>query len=549
VAKLLDWATIGLRPYVIIVAIILGLSLPPAFSMQPLDRDEARFMQATTQMLETNDYVKISFQDEARNKKPVGIHWLQAAVVSVFGGPETRWPFPFRLVSIFSACLCAISTFLIGAKLYDSRVGLMAGAGLASTLLLSTEAHIAKTDAAMAGFISLAFYALAKLRKEPPYLRVSILFWASFGIAIIIKGPVPIFVIGLALVLLSLWEKQAKWLKPLLNWRAIILFALIVLPWAIAIGIVTNGQFYIDAIGQDLGQKITGQHENKSIPPGLHLLISPIILWPAATLIPAAIWAAIKLRTSPEAKFLLAWIIPTWLVFELSPAKLAHYTLPAHPAILILGVVGLYHGAWKSAWVKWGGIAIAAIGSIVIAALPIAIVFKDAPELLNNAVVKAVIIAGFAAIGLAQLAKNNQRSILSFLLAAFSFSFSVMAGLLPNTPALDVSRRVSLALTQYNLHPRLSQNGNLPPLIGAGYQEPSLIFLTRTDSHLASIEDAARHAKIGSPFAVEGRQFEGFKSTIEEMGFKVVERGTPIKGRNYSKGKTVEIHIGVLEAK
>ena len=32
-------------------------------------------------MLESGDYVDIRFQDEVRYKKPVGIYWLQAAVV------------------------------------------------------------------------------------------------------------------------------------------------------------------------------------------------------------------------------------------------------------------------------------------------------------------------------------------------------------------------------------------------------------------------------------------------------------------------------------
>jgi hypothetical protein len=29
-------------------------------------------------MLETGDFIQIRFQHEARNKKPIGIHWLQA---------------------------------------------------------------------------------------------------------------------------------------------------------------------------------------------------------------------------------------------------------------------------------------------------------------------------------------------------------------------------------------------------------------------------------------------------------------------------------------
>ena len=54
---------------------------PGIFSIPPIDRDEARFAQATKQMVETGDYIDIRFQDEVRYKKPVGIYWLQAAVV------------------------------------------------------------------------------------------------------------------------------------------------------------------------------------------------------------------------------------------------------------------------------------------------------------------------------------------------------------------------------------------------------------------------------------------------------------------------------------
>src|SRR5262245_65233166 len=44
--------------------------LPGFFSIPPVDRDEARFAQATKQMVETGDYVDIRFQDEVRYKKP-----------------------------------------------------------------------------------------------------------------------------------------------------------------------------------------------------------------------------------------------------------------------------------------------------------------------------------------------------------------------------------------------------------------------------------------------------------------------------------------------
>src|SRR5579885_1070333 len=66
-----------------LVMVCLLTFLPGFWSIPPVDRDEARFAQATKQMIESGDYVDIRFQDESRYKKPIGIYWLQAAVVEM----------------------------------------------------------------------------------------------------------------------------------------------------------------------------------------------------------------------------------------------------------------------------------------------------------------------------------------------------------------------------------------------------------------------------------------------------------------------------------
>src|SRR5215831_11389957 len=79
-AVLMDFAARShARACLILLAAALLAVLPGFFTIPPIDRDEARFAQATKQMLETGDYVDIRFQDDVRYKKPVGIYWLQAA--------------------------------------------------------------------------------------------------------------------------------------------------------------------------------------------------------------------------------------------------------------------------------------------------------------------------------------------------------------------------------------------------------------------------------------------------------------------------------------
>src|SRR5258706_9695647 len=96
---------LGVRPYALLAGLCLLLYLPGIAAIPPLDRDEARFAQATRQMLETGDFVQIRFQDEARNKKPVGIHWLQAASVALLSTTASAAIWPYRLPSLAGALL------------------------------------------------------------------------------------------------------------------------------------------------------------------------------------------------------------------------------------------------------------------------------------------------------------------------------------------------------------------------------------------------------------------------------------------------------------
>ena len=56
-----------------LAALCLALYLPGMTTIPVLDRDEARFAQATRQMLETGDFLHISFRDEPRNQKPASL--------------------------------------------------------------------------------------------------------------------------------------------------------------------------------------------------------------------------------------------------------------------------------------------------------------------------------------------------------------------------------------------------------------------------------------------------------------------------------------------
>jgi 4-amino-4-deoxy-L-arabinose transferase-like glycosyltransferase len=560
----LDTLTSGWRPYLVTGFLLLLCALPGLIMLQPLDRDEARFAQATAQMFETGDFIRISFQDEPRNKKPVGIHWLQAVPVALAGGPESRIIQLNRLVSLLGALLAVWAAVWTGNRLgaggfggqrfANGRLGLLAGGTLATSLILSTEAGIAKTDAMLAATVALAFMGLAALRsidhEIKPRTWGAALFWAALGGGIMIKGPVALIVVAPAMLLLAAWERQVRWMKPLVDWRWIGLFLVIVVPWYVAIWFATDGAFFRDAIGDDLAPKLAGTSENDPVTPGAYFLASPLLIWPGSIVLPAAAWAAWRFRAEPSVRFLLAWLIPGWLIFEAAPAKLIHYTLPVHLPLIMLGIIGVMAGGWQRLWVRIAGVICFLLGGIILAAAPslladeVEALDKVTPAIMGMVMVSALLMAA------ALTVIRKAPATVAIAAAAVIVSVCVKGLYLPSVPQLDISREVSRVLVDQGLHPRLSPPAlgqiERPPLIGAGYQEPSLIYATRTDSALMGVSVAAQAAVVGSPVAVTTIERDALVEALAARGLSVNWTGDRVSGVNYSKGDPTTILIGVV---
>ena len=110
--------------------------LPGSFNIPPVDRDEARFAQATKQMIESGDYIDIRFQDEVRYKKPVGIYWMQAGVVraaeavGIRDARTTIWL--YRVPSLLGAIGAVLLTYWAALAFVTRRTAFLAGLMMAT---------------------------------------------------------------------------------------------------------------------------------------------------------------------------------------------------------------------------------------------------------------------------------------------------------------------------------------------------------------------------------------------------------------------------------
>ena len=539
----LDRFIAGWRGPLLAALVALLAGLPALMLLPPLDRDESRYAQATSQMLETGDFVDIRFQDDPRWKKPVGIYWMQAVAVAVTSSVENRDIAPYRIPSILGAMLAAAACAWAGAAMFGQRAGFLAGAMLGATFLLSTEAGIAKTDAMLCGSVTLAMAGLARIylaarAGEVPIRPHKLIFWLGLGLAVLIKGPIGLIVVVPAMIALSVWDRDVSWLKRLGWGWGLPLVALIVGPWAIAITIATDGGFWSEAIAGDLAPKVAGGDEGHGVPPGLYLLIAPLLFFPAALLLPAALSTAWSRRTEPAVRFLVCWLVPAWLIFELTPTKLPHYTLPTFGAVALLAAAALTRPIGKMSRYAGAGLTIA-VGAL----LSVASVWLLTEYGRSTAQTWATITIVFAILaGLIGAFLMLHRAAMTAVIASIALgvvTHGALAGTLRQLRPLSVAPQLEKVLMAANLHPRQGRAG---PIAVTGFHEPSLVFLTGRDTELTDAAGAARALAEGRPVIVEGRDADAFRAAAAELGItgRVVGQ---VDGHNYSKGDDVSLTV------
>ena len=543
-SRLDDWSRSWRGP-LLAALVALVAALPAVFAVPPLDRDESRFAQATAQMLESEDYVSINFQDQPRDKKPVGIHWLQAASVALLSDAADRDIWPYRVPSLLGAMLAAAACAWGASAFFGARTGLLAGAMLGASFLLSTEGAIAKTDAVMAGSTALALAAMGRIwfshRGGPPVgRRTRLLFWLGIGLAILVKGPVGPVVALMAGLALWASERKIDWARSLgLSWGPLLVLAMVG-PWAWAITVASDGTFWSTAIGEDMAPKLVGGHEEHGGLPGYHLLLSPMLTFPGCLLLPAGLIMAWKARTEPGVRFALCWLIPTWLAFELLPTKLAHYTLPGHAALFWLMAASLREPL--TGWGRRGGMLTLGFASLVFAATCIfgLVRYGDRGDL-----IWAVISAGlFLATALVGGILIYRKSALTALVTAGSIgvlAHAVAFGqLAPRLEPLWLSQRIALALEATGLAPRAGVVAG--PVQIAGYSEPSLIFALGTDTGLGGGAEAAKAVADGRPAVVERSAQPQFLAALKAAGLSPRPAGA-ISGVDYSNARDMTLTL------
>jgi len=533
-----------------LVLVCLFAFIPGFFTIPPVDRDEARFAQATKQMLETGNFIDIRFQDESRYKKPIGIYWLQAGFVRLgeaVGVPRARtriWL--YRFPSLIGAIGAVLATYWAALAFVTRRAALLAGLMMASSILLGFEARLGTTDAMLLFMVVAAMGALGRAylagqggghESSHPWRRPAI-FWTALAGGILLKGPLILMFVGLAALALVALDRSAAWLMRLKPAAGLAWMLLLVLPWFVAIVAKSGDQFFAESLGHDLFAKVSGAQESHGAPPGTYFVLFWVTFFPGAMLAALAAPAVWRERKEPGAKFLLAWIVPAWIALEIVVTKLPHYVLPLYPAIAILIAGAVDNNALApQRWLRTGP-AWWFILSIAFGVLAVALHVRFGGEAGAPAwpfIVAAVIVALFAwwlfEVDGAEL--SLLRAVAAAILVSWALFGATLASIPQLFPANDLAKYI-----------RFTAGCNDPQVATAGYHEPSLVFLTGTGLKHTDGAGAAEFLKSGGcRFAfVEAREERSFALRAETLGVRYA-KGMRVEGINISGGRLIAVTV------
>ena len=339
-----DW-----RGGLALLAICAVMHLPGIFVLPPIDRDEARFAEATRQMVTGGgwrDYVVPRFACAVRANKPPLIYWIQAPLVALSGVPvepdqpitrsgrdaipitsspssahqsepdsrlfTPRWPtggiWAYRLASLFGAAAAGLLTWRLGLCMFAAPAAWLGGVLLVSCLLIVFDVRQARADQVLLAFTTLAQFALWRLwdrRRRGRETATSwlVLFWFGMIAGVMTKGPITPAVCSLTVFALACITRDFGFLRALRPLTGAAATLLVIVPWLALMGYAIGFERFGWIILQETVGRAVLAREGHGGPPGYHTLLLPALLWPGSLALAPALLLAFRrgLRLMPTA--------------------------------------------------------------------------------------------------------------------------------------------------------------------------------------------------------------------------------------------------------
>jgi 4-amino-4-deoxy-L-arabinose transferase-like glycosyltransferase len=538
-----------LRACALLLVVSLACFLPGFVALAPVDGGESSIAQASRQMVESGTFLG-GFPVEVRPGRSLGIHWLQSASVlaaEALGVPDARTTIAaYRAPSLIGAIGAVLLTYWAALALARRREAFLAAAFLGASVILMVEARLAKADAmllacivACMGGLARAYLARGAARLPTPTV---LLFWIALALGILIKGPAIVLFAGLPALALSIHERSVRWLGILRPWAGASLVLVISGPWFLAIIWGTGTDFIAPAGWLDMPGGLVTEWTRWALP-GTYLALFFVTFWPAAILAAIAAPFAWINRHADVVRFLLAWVIPTWFILELWPAKLPHHVMPLYPALAILTALALTRGfvGPHRQFAKIASVMLVLVPAGLMIGLPLAgRHVGDGFLLLGMPVVAASAAVSFLAVFYFMKGAVIAAAMIG-VVSAMVLSIGVFGFVQPLLRSLQISDNLATLVRGVACSD--------PQVATLGYRAPSLDFLVGSKIRMVGngAEAVAFLEEAGCRIAFVERRFQNHFLLALDGAAAMPALTTRVHGFSLSDGRRVDVGVYVAQ--
>ncbi len=304
--------------------------------------NEGFYAEAVREMLESGDWINLSYNYEPRYNKPPFLYWLMAASASVFGLSE--WA--LRLPGVLAGLLAGWITYRIGYRTHSHRLGIWAVFALLLSFQFVINTRNATPEIVLCATILLSLFGFLR-GYQTAQIRYWLLGYLALGLAVLTKGY-PFFVfVGSITGLFLLLETRGRWpeLGPVIRrsgwWWG--------LPLAVGIGMSWTAYMY----WQD-GAAFAQVFHHETLDRALNTERGALKWKDLTFYIDAIAWGFLPyslpvfiglgylalrrfrdVRESPALRFSIAWIAVAYVLFTIARGKIPTYFIQAHPGLAL----------------------------------------------------------------------------------------------------------------------------------------------------------------------------------------------------------------------
>jgi len=365
---------------------VLGLAFVDAnglFNHELIPSMEPRFAEVITEMIRTGQFLIPIKNGVPYIEYPPLLYWL--AIINVkLGLPVAA---AIRLPCYISFIAWVLSLDRLQSLLWrhwPARLMPFLGAAMPAILW---HFFTAQTDSLLIVGVLISMVGFVQLRLGRNGTRFPWFLWLGIALATSAKGPVglactlPVMILEISLATLLAPKSNSSaldfWsqLRQMAWFRGGALVGLTSIPWYVLAGLY-HGWDFVSAVAfyQNFERYISGFDHSQ--PWWYYFVAIATGMLPLSLMVPFGLWFAVRRLGSLPERLIAVWAIFSFLFFTISASKQGKYILPAAPAFLALGIMGVDFIFSQSrdrvlkALKRWALALVALWGLLVVAALP-----------------------------------------------------------------------------------------------------------------------------------------------------------------------------------